>query len=112
MAQKNGRNEKRDRSETGLLQREDGKSTGCHATRIRLRASKPAFRDCKYKPKNLFCKIFRLILSQNYSCCLKKDRTVNFLDYFQGYINSYTKKDIRMVQIALSRFKDFLKEQY
>ena len=43
---------------------------------------------------------------------LKKDRAVNFLDYFQAYINSYTKKDIRMVQIALSRFKDFLKEQY
>lgn len=43
---------------------------------------------------------------------LKKDRTVNFLDYFQAYINSYTKKDIRMVQIALSRFKDFLKEKY
>lgn len=43
---------------------------------------------------------------------LKKDRTVNFLDYFQAYIDSYTKKDLRMVQIALSRFKDFLKEQY
>lgn len=40
---------------------------------------------------------------------LKKDRTVNFLDYYQAYINSYTKKDIRMVQIALNRFKDFLK---
>ena len=33
---------------------------------------------------------------------LKKDRTVNFLDYFQAYINSYTKKDIRMVQTAPS----------
>ena len=33
---------------------------------------------------------------------LKKDRNVNFLDYFQAYINDYTKKDIRMVQIALS----------
>ena len=43
---------------------------------------------------------------------LKKDRAVNFLDYFQAYINSYTKKDIRMMQIALSRFKDFLKEKY
>ena len=31
---------------------------------------------------------------------LKKDRNVNFLDYFQAYINDYTKKDIRMVQIA------------
>lgn len=26
---------------------------------------------------------------------LKKDRNVNFLDYFQAYINDYTKKDIR-----------------
>ena len=43
---------------------------------------------------------------------LKKDRTINFLNYFQAYIDSYTKKDLRMVQIALSRFKDFLKEQY
>lgn len=34
------------------------------------------------------------------------------MDYFQAYINDYTKKDIRMVQIALSRFKDFLKEHY
>lgn len=40
---------------------------------------------------------------------LKKDRNINFLDYFQSYIDSYTKKDIRMVQIALNRFKDFLK---
>ncbi len=41
---------------------------------------------------------------------LKKDRQVNFLDYFQTYINNYTKKDIRMVQIALQRFKDFLND--
>ena len=42
---------------------------------------------------------------------LKKDRSINFLNYFQAYIDSYTKKDIRMLEIALSRFKDFLKEQ-
>ena len=41
---------------------------------------------------------------------LKKDRTINFLDYFQTYIDNYTKKDIRMVQIALKRFKDFLRD--
>ena len=39
---------------------------------------------------------------------LKKDRQINFLDYFQKYIDNYTKKDVRMVQIALQRFKDFL----
>ena len=43
---------------------------------------------------------------------LKKDRTINFLDYYQAYIDSYTKKDLRMIKIALNRFKDFLKEQY
>lgn len=41
---------------------------------------------------------------------LKKDRDINFLDYFQAYIERYTKKDIRMMQIALKRFKNFLKE--
>lgn len=41
---------------------------------------------------------------------LKRDRDINFLDYFQAYIDGYTKKDIRMVQIALSRFRDFLKD--
>lgn len=41
---------------------------------------------------------------------LKKDRDINFLDYFQSYIDKYTKKDIRMVEIALKRFKDFLND--
>lgn len=39
---------------------------------------------------------------------LKKERDINFLDYFQGYIDKYTKKDIRMFDIALRRFVDFL----
>lgn len=41
---------------------------------------------------------------------LKKDRQINFLNYFQTYIDNYTKKDLRMVQIALQRFKDFLSD--
>lgn len=52
---------------------------------------------------------------------LKKDRTgkriftaksVNFLDYYQSYIDYYTKKDIRMIEISLNRFKDFLEQEY
>lgn len=43
---------------------------------------------------------------------LKKDRNINFLNYYQAYIDSYTKKDLRMIKIALNCFKDFLKEQY
>ena len=42
---------------------------------------------------------------------LKRDTcNINFLDYFQSYVDGYTKKDIRMMQIALSRFRDFLKD--
>lgn len=39
---------------------------------------------------------------------LKKRCDINFLDYFRSYIDKYTKKDIRMVEIALKRFIDFL----
>lgn len=42
---------------------------------------------------------------------LKRDAcNINFLDYFQSYVDGYTKKDIRMMKIALSRFRDFLKD--
>lgn len=41
---------------------------------------------------------------------LKKDRQIDFLEFFQEYYNSYTKKDVRMIQIALQRFKDFLRD--
>lgn len=37
-----------------------------------------------------------------------KKVSINFLEYFQEYIDTYTKKDCRMVKIALQRFKDFL----
>ena len=30
--------------------------------------------------------------------------------YFQEYLEAYTKKDVRMIQIALQRFKDFLRD--
>lgn len=49
------------------------------------------------------------LLQGNLGYRLKSNqRHINFLDYFQGYIDRYTKKDIRMMQIALQRFKDFL----
>ena len=41
---------------------------------------------------------------------LKKKRDINFLEYFQAYIDKYTKKDIRMLDVALRRFVDFLNE--
>lgn len=43
---------------------------------------------------------------------IKANNRINFLDYFQAYIDNYTKKDIRMVEGSFNRFKDFLKEEY
>lgn len=40
----------------------------------------------------------------------KKKTSVNFLAFFQEYLEAYTKKDVRMIQIALQRFKDFLRD--
>lgn len=39
-----------------------------------------------------------------------KQQSINFLVYFQEYIDTYTKKDLRMIKIALQRFKDFLSD--
>jgi len=41
-----------------------------------------------------------------------KPRGVNFLDAFQDYIDRYTKKDIRMMEGVLRRFKGFLADEY
>ena len=52
---------------------------------------------------------------------LKADRTgkrisstkkINFLDYYQTYIDNYTKRDLRMIKASFERFKDFLKIEY
>jgi len=39
---------------------------------------------------------------------INQNKDINFLDYFQTYIDNYTKGDIRMIQLAYQRFKDFL----
>ena len=43
---------------------------------------------------------------------LEKKDNINFLDYFQNYIDNYPKKDVRVIIMALSRFKAFLAEKY
>ena len=39
-----------------------------------------------------------------------ESRKINFLTYYQTYIDNYTKKDKRNVKLALQRFKDFLRD--
>lgn len=37
-------------------------------------------------------------------------KDTNFIDFFQSYIDSYTKKDIKVLSMSLRRFKSFLAE--
>ncbi len=39
---------------------------------------------------------------------LKKDRNINFLDYFQNYLDNYKKADHASMKTALTKFKRFL----
>ena len=48
------------------------------------------------------------LLEQGKGYKIIEHRNINFLDSFQTYIDNYTKKDIRMMEIALHRFKDFV----
>ncbi len=41
---------------------------------------------------------------------LKKERIANFHDFFQEYIDTYTKADKRMIEMAHRRFRAFLSE--
>lgn len=41
---------------------------------------------------------------------LWRDKNINFLDYFDGYLARYTKRDKGMIKIAYNRFKDFLRD--
>ncbi len=50
------------------------------------------------------------LLNEKEGYRLKKDKSVNFIDYFQDYINRYTKRDLRTLKMALSDFKAFLNE--
>lgn len=43
---------------------------------------------------------------------LEKKDNINFLDYFQNYIDNYPKKDIRVIMMALGKFKSFLAEKH
>lgn len=50
----------------------------------------------------------RELLAQDKGYRLQKKVSINFLEFFQEYIDAYTKKDLRMIKITLQRFKDFL----
>jgi integrase/recombinase XerD len=49
--------------------------------------------------------------SNNYDIASKFKNRIDFIEYFENYNNSYGKKDIRVLQACLNKFKEFLKEE-
>lgn len=41
---------------------------------------------------------------------LKKDNKIDFYDYYQKYMDNYTKKDLKNIRLAFVRFKSFIAE--
>ncbi|MFR9590316.1 MAG: site-specific integrase [Rikenellaceae bacterium] len=39
-------------------------------------------------------------------------KKVNLFDYFDGYVEAYTKKDIRMIQASITKFREYLTIKY
>ena len=54
----------------------------------------------------------KMLIARKYDKAAPVKQKINFLVFFQAYIDAYTKKDIRMMQGALQRFRDFLAESY
>lgn len=52
------------------------------------------------------------LISGIYNLTKQTDQSLDFIDYYEEYIKSYRKKDIRMITGALQRFKDFLAVEY
>ena len=73
-------------------QRDENKDTLALAEKIRLKKAQELLNDEK-----------------GYRIGEKKEK-LNFISFFQDYNEAYTKKDIRMMQIAYNRFIDFLKD--
>lgn len=40
----------------------------------------------------------------------RRQGKIDFIEYYQAYLDKYTKKDKRMVALALQRFRDFLRD--
>lgn len=73
------------------LERQQNKDTLALAQKIRFE------REQEFKEGNLGYR-------------LKTNSNINFLDYYQSYIDGYTKKDKRNIELSFKRFKDFLSD--
>ncbi len=51
------------------------------------------------------------LITKNINYLPKHLRRVNFFDFAQTFIDNYTKKDVRMIEATLSKFKGYIKNE-
>ena len=61
--------------------------------------------------ENIAIKRSQELVSQGYDVLASFKSDVDFIQYFENYINIYTKKDKRNMEGALNKFKDFMKKE-
>ena len=61
--------------------------------------------------ENIAIKRAQELVSQGYDVLASFKSNIDFIEYFEGYISKYTKKDKRNMEGACNRFKDFMKKQ-
>ena len=54
----------------------------------------------------------KVLTARKYDKAAPVKQKINFLNFYEAYIKAYTKKDIRMIEGALGRFRSFLAESY
>ncbi|HAY31425.1 site-specific integrase [Alistipes sp.] len=54
----------------------------------------------------------KILIARKYDKAAPVKQKINFLNFYEAYIKAYTKKDIRMIEGALGRFRSFLAESY
>lgn len=54
----------------------------------------------------------KVLIARKYDKAAPVKQKINFLAFYEAYIKAYTKKDIRMMEGALGRFRGFLAESY
>ena len=49
----------------------------------------------------------KILIARKYDKAAPVKQKINFLNFYEAYIKAYTKKDIRMIEGALGRFRSF-----
>lgn len=77
--------------------------------KIRISKNDESRKEKKRLAESIRAKRELEITTEVYNFTPSHKKKVKFIDYYQNFIDNYTKKDIRKVRYSLEKFKDFIK---